>query len=108
MLFGGLLVIFVGALLVIPGESDSENFCDTILSFDEDVDDICAKQFEKEIRESCSMHEPSLDEDDCLSQVTLLLIDDCVNTEETFGVDKNICMYKKMKNFQDDLEKWLQ
>lgn len=104
-------VIFSLGLIVSAISSDEEvkpvDFCDTILTFDGDIDDVCAKRFEKEIRQACNEQEPNISENECVSQVTLLLIEDCVNTEKTLGIDKNVCIYKKMKNFKDDLERWL-
>lgn len=100
-------MIFVGLSVLFPGESKPVDFCDTILTFDGDIDNICTERFENEIRKTCNTHEPNISEDVCLSEVKLLLIDDCIATEERLGIDKNICIYKKMKNFEDDLERWL-
>ena len=100
-------MVFVGLSVLFPGESKPQDFCDTILSFDEDPDGICAQKFKEQIRNACITHEPQISEEQCLSQVTLLLVDDCINTEQTLGIDKNICLYKKMKNFEGDLERWL-
>jgi len=102
-----LVILFIGIASIPSGEEKPQDFCNTILTFDDDADNVCAERFENEIREACNTHEPNISENTCISEVTLLLIDDCIATEERLGIDKNVCIYKKMKNFNDDLEKWL-
>lgn len=104
MLVGGLIVIFVGIPLLIPGEPKPVDFCDTISAFEDDPDYICAERFEDELRELCSALDPDIET--CMLLTTLQINEICVDDAKAFGISEEKCFYKNMKNLKSNFENW--
>lgn len=97
----------------ITVENNNVDFCDTIVSFEFDIDGQCAERFEEEIWQSCKAEilrtdsaDAEMDTNICFIHTLGLLEERCIGYEDTFGITENVCLFKSMKNFKDDFEEW--
>lgn len=101
----GLIVIFA---LASPNSEEPVpiDFCDTILTFDDDVNDQCSDRFYWDMADVCAITDPDTDEETCVLSTIAAIWQVCLDYEEEFDVPQDICLYGQAKNFKKDFEKW--